>query len=128
MVRELLEGTLVKTVEGTAPKTEALIKIIVEIYAEKNSTFSSEANEEDLLVSIAEIINTNIGSSDLFTTGSGRRSSTACGKGDYQKKTSLSQRKGNQWWIICPQNLSPADRGTHQRIPEITKVSSLFTR
>ena len=56
IVRELLEGTLLKTVTGSSPKTAQLVKIINEVYAEKAQNISSETEEIDYCVSMTDIL------------------------------------------------------------------------
>ncbi len=56
MVKELLEGTLIETVEGTSPKTEMLVQMVREIYAGKDAAYTSE-NEMDAMVSMTELVN-----------------------------------------------------------------------
>jgi DNA-binding transcriptional ArsR family regulator len=56
MVKELLEGTLIETVEGTSPKTEMLVQMVREIYAGKGAAYTSE-DETDAMVSMTELVN-----------------------------------------------------------------------
>jgi hypothetical protein len=65
IVRELFEGSLIKSVDGTSPKTEWFVNVVKKIHAEKKDNICSEDTETDHMVSIADIIN---------ITGASRRS------------------------------------------------------
>lgn len=56
MVKELLEGTLIETVEGTSPKTEMLVRMVQEIYSGKGAAYTTE-DGTDAMVSMTEIVN-----------------------------------------------------------------------
>lgn len=57
MIRELLEGTLIKTISGVANKTDQIIQAVKEIYFEKVTGTSDNTKEEDTLVSLTDLIN-----------------------------------------------------------------------
>jgi hypothetical protein len=55
MVKELLEGTLIETVEGTSPKTEMLLQMVREIYAVKGAEYTGE-DEKNSMVNMTDLV------------------------------------------------------------------------